>query len=244
MRCLSLLFALILTAVPAARAQSIPGVNDKELKDAMTAFIAAEEVVLGTRRSPDKMLDWIRDYAAKDPSQKIQSGAFNYLDAFNALRDEWANESLAIQVIERAVKDATGRSARPADSEYWRPLIAAKKAWYLPIKAAENKKVQADPFWRRYAIEEAYMNVFGRVADEGNLQYWTPRPAAYREIHDANVAWLYSANGAAELKLTVARALHDRYLSYSDQAFNELMNVSRSKGLSYVGMKDWLSSRH
>lgn len=239
-----LLVGLVLVAATTAQAQSIPGVGDKELTAAMTAFISAEQLVSGEIPSPDQLLSEVKAYIAKDPSQKIQRGDFKYTDAFAALVDKLSQSAFAIQVIERATMDATGHLSRSDSQQYWQGQISAKKAWYATIRAAELKKSLADPFWHRYAIEDVYLRVFGREASAGDLQYWMARSDAWRETYNANLNYLYNEASGAELKATVTRAVNSRYASFQPSEYEALMAASKARRLDFEGMKKWFHERH
>lgn len=105
--------------------------------------------------------------------------------------------------IERAFQTVYGYSAPSNRFAFW----SAQTADYARIVAEETKRLNAEPLARKLLIAKVYKDTFGRVANKAEMDYWLPKAEYYKQIFDANRAFLYAPNGAKDLVETVKRAL-------------------------------------
>lgn len=110
------------------------------------------------------------------------------------------------QIITRAFYDVYGSGQiQPAEFAQYNSMQVA----YIKIVVAEMDKMNA-PLGvarRTLMIIEAYKKSFGRSPVKAEYDYWTPKKEKFKDLVEANRAYLYSPNGAKELSEMVQRVL-------------------------------------
>lgn len=117
---------------------------------------------------------------------------------------------LRATIIERAHFQATGAPPDAARFAFWDAKLQQQQATFQTILSTETLRVNAKPSDRRLMLQVAYVMAFGRMPNDGDLNYWQPRGDNFKQVVEANRNWLYSPNGAQDLATAVALALQAR----------------------------------
>jgi hypothetical protein len=175
------------------------------------AFVSAAVVVLG--RYPygeEEIGDWNKlmtnNYGM---SQQVKEG-LRFSDGVTFLKKYIAKPegSLArAHLISRAFYEVYGRPSSPTEQAYWDTQVKAQQSWYVPLVSKIREELNSKPPERRTVIHTVYYYAMGRYATDGDMNYWASRKEDYKQMLEANRAWLYSPNGAKDLVETVTRAL-------------------------------------
>jgi N1221-like protein len=145
-------------------------------------------------------------------SQQVKEGV-RFSDGVTFLKKYIAQPegSLArAHLITRAFYEVYGRPSSPTEQAYWDTQVKAQQTWYVPLVSKIREELNSKPPERRTVIQVVYYFVFGRLATDGELNYWTPRKEDYKQMLEANRAWLYSQNGVKDLVETVTRAMEQK----------------------------------
>ena len=87
-------------------------------------------------------------------------------------------------------------------------------------------------------IQAAYVTAFGRMPTDGDLSYWQPRTEGYKEIVEANRAWLYSPRGVQDLVEAVTSVLKfNLNKTPSTDEINTATSEYRKKRLVFTEMR-------
>jgi hypothetical protein len=214
-------------------------------KQAQAAFTAASMEVFGQPLQGDptgiEMYAWIfrmfRDYGM---AKNFYAGT-KQADAEKVLIKSIAEDKSAPirkSIIDRAFYQATGGEANPTEFASWDAKIQQEQAWYKSIFTTARLQMNLNPPKRKLMIQVAYVTVFGRMPTDGDLSYWQSRTEGFKEMVEANRAWLYSPNGAKDLADAVTSVLKfNLNKTPSTDQINTAMSEYRKKRLVFTEMR-------
>lgn len=162
-----------------------------------------DEILAGWLREMEKDTTWKNKYREGFSA----ADGMNFLKGrFSTVGDAWIGLHL-----DKWMNDIYGRAATQTEKDSYISRLKSKQETFTSIFLAEKNKLNKNSAERKAMIERAYKEAMGRTASEGDLSYWQKRDEIFKEIIAASRTYLYSPNGAGELKATVTRAYQAKY---------------------------------
>ncbi len=215
--------------------------NTLNCKVSEKAYQAASAIVFGRKLNVAELEKYLRHGAEQfgsSYSQKSSEG-IKLTDAINFLKIALAKSKpeTRADVIDRAFMEAYGRKADPNEQSANDSKVTSQKGWFASIINDEIYRMSKDSFLRTVMIKYAYANSLGRVATTAEITFWVPRLERYPQIVEGNRAWLYTGNGAQDLRDATIKALTIKYSKKpsENQIKNAIASFS-SKRLIYPEM--------
>ena len=109
-------------------------------------------------------------------------------------------------IVEDAFMEVHGRKPGAAELSKYDQLIIVQKAWFKTIISKENAELKNNLFLKKELTNRAYERSMGRAATPTEIEYWKMKDGNYATIIYASRDWLYSPDGAQDLRETVTRA--------------------------------------
>ena len=174
------------------------------------AFAAGSVLVLGRNPQGSETSQWIAMMASPEygMSEQVAHG-ITFLDAAKFLKmliAKPAGAAVRAEAIDNAYQEVYGRPSTAVEQAGWDAQVKASKAWFASIVVKESATLNASPAERKAMIDRAYQRAEGRAPYAGDAQFWGPKNQHFREIVEAERAWLYTDKGANELVAVAGRA--------------------------------------
>lgn len=171
------------------------------------------ELKPGDKSSDETIAAWLKEIGEKPAWRTKFNEGFTASDGMKFLKERLATVGDAwLEIfVGRVTDEIYGRLATKAEKDFYVPRLKEQKETYASIFLAEKNKLGKNSTERKAMIDRAYQTAMGRAAGENDLKYWQTRTEIYKEIIAASRDYLYSPNGASDLKATVTCAYQAKY---------------------------------
>lgn len=171
------------------------------------------ELKPGNKSDDETIMSWLREINQNPVWKAKYNEGFSAADGMNFLKERFKTIGDGwLEVFVGTITDQIyGRTATKEEKDFYVSRLKDQKETYASIFLAEKNKLNKNSTERAAMIERAYQNAMGRTASENDRKYWQPRSEIYKELVAASRDWLYSPNGANDLKETVTRAYQAKY---------------------------------
>lgn len=224
--------------------ENLKNEKPQQFETASKTLSAASEIVLGKIVVGSWQGAFVL-YLSKDQTPKYKGKFDEGLKPSDAA--DWIKERILVpkenvkwrkEVTDRVFEEVYGREANIVETTLYSALMIDQKAWFTKMIVDERGKLKNDSTERKAMINRAYQKAMGRTASEEDLKYWMPRYDHFAQIVAAAREYLYSPNGAKDLRETVTRAYQSKYknsLPETSQIVKLTADFSKLK-LIYVEM--------